>query len=178
MTYELIDGRESSKNIREDVKKEVEMLKEKGITPHLTVILIGENSASVSYVRGKEKAAGQLGIGSEVIRLEESTTEEERLNLIDELNAKDDVHGILVQLPLPDHINEQAVVERIDPNKDVDGFHPENVGKMMLGQETLLPCTPYGVMKMLEAKNIDVEGKNDVVVGSSNIVGKPMGQLL
>lgn len=178
MTAKLISGKDLSGEIREEIKDEVEKLKAKGIEPHITVILIGDNPASLSYVRGKEKAAQALGMSSEVLRMEESTSEEELITLVKELNENEKVHGILVQLPLPDHIDEQVVVETIDPNKDVDGFHPVNVGRMMLGQDTLLPCTPFGVMKMLEWKGIEVEGKNAVIVGSSNIVGKPMGQLL
>src|SRR5699024_2127626 len=178
MTAELISGKELSESIREGIKKDVESLKEKDINPHITVVLIGNDPASLSYVKGKEKAAAKLGMSSEVIRVDEKTEEKELIDLVDELNKNDEVHGILVQLPLPDHMDEQVIVEKIDPKKDVDGFHPLNVGRMMLGQETLLPCTPFGVMKMLESKDIIIEGKNAVIVGSSNIVGKPMGQLL
>lgn len=178
MGVELINGKELSENIREDIKAEVQELKEQGVTPHLTVVLVGNNPASESYVRGKERAFEETGMSSNVIRMESSVTEEELVETIKDLNANSDVHGILVQLPLPSHINTQVIIELIDPAKDVDGFHPLNVGRMMTEQDALLPCTPLGVIELLESKNIDPEGKHAVVVGSSNIVGKPVGQLL
>lgn len=178
MSAEVIKGHEVASKLRTDMKVKVEKMQKAGINPHLTVILVGEDPASQSYVNGKEKAATEIGMASEVIRMDEETTEEQLLNKIDTLNKSNHVHGILVQLPLPDHINEQHVIEAIDPDKDVDGFHPVNVGKMMLGQDTFLPCTPHGILKLLEAKNISLEGKHAVIIGRSNIVGKPMGQLL
>lgn len=178
MTVQLISGSELSKSLREEIKEDVQKLKELGTTPHLSVILIGNDPASESYVTGKERAFKEVGMSSDVIRLEDTVTEKELIQIIEDLNTQSDVHGILVQLPLPSHIDEQAVVETIDPEKDVDGFHPLNVGRMMHEQEALLPCTPLGVMELLDSENIELEGKHAVVVGSSNIVGKPVGQLL
>lgn len=178
MSAEVINGREIADQLRTDMKEKIKRLSAEDIHPHLTVILIGDDPASQSYVNGKEKAATEIGMSSEVIRMSAETTEEELLEKISTLNKARDVHGILVQLPLPDHINEQHIIEAIDPEKDVDGFHPINVGKMMLGQDTFLPCTPHGILKLLEAKNITLEGKHAVIIGRSNIVGKPMGQLL
>lgn len=178
MSAEVINGLEVAGKLRTEMKERVLELKARGIEPHLSVILIGEDPASQSYVSGKEKAATEIGISSEVIRMAEETTEQQLLKRIAQLNESTHVHGILVQLPLPNHINEQNVIEAIDPAKDVDGFHPVNVGKMMLGQDTFLPCTPHGILKMLQSKNIDLEGKHAVIIGRSNIVGKPMGQLL
>lgn len=178
MTAEVINGRDLARELREKMTNEVSELKENGLVPHLTVILVGEDPASKSYVSGKEKACKETGIGSEIIRLPESTTEEELLSQIDALNNNASVHGILVQLPLPDHIDEDKVIEAITPSKDVDGFHPINIGRMMTGKDTFLPCTPYGVVTMLKSRNIPIEGQNVVVIGRSNIVGKPVGQLL
>ncbi|HIX42245.1 MAG TPA: bifunctional methylenetetrahydrofolate dehydrogenase/methenyltetrahydrofolate cyclohydrolase FolD, partial [Candidatus Kurthia intestinigallinarum] len=153
-------------------------LKDKGITPGLAVILVGDDQASQKYVSNKQKSCEQLGIYSELIKLPADTTEEDLLKHIEELNQKDAIDGILVQLPLPKHINEDAVIAAISPEKDVDGFHPISVGKMILGQETFLPCTPHGVMKLLQHSNVTIRGKHAVVVGRSHIVGVPMGQLL
>jgi len=178
MTAEIISGKELAQEIRTELKDEVKTLNEKNITPHLTVILVGDNPASQSYVKGKKKASAEVGISSEVIELPIDTKEETLLNKIVELNNNDHVHGILVQLPLPSQIDEQKVIETIDPKKDVDGFHPINVGKMMQNKETFISCTPYGIMKMLKSKNIEISGKHAVVLGRSNIVGKPVGQLL
>lgn len=178
MTAEIINGKDLAQELRNNMKNEVLELKSKGITPHLTVILVGDNPASKSYVKGKEKAAAEVGISSSLIELPASTTEEELLNLIHKQNNDDTVNGILVQLPLPDHISEQKVIDAINPDKDVDGFHPINIGKMMLGEDTFLPCTPYGIITMLKSRNIDIAGKHAVVIGRSNIVGKPVGQLL
>lgn len=178
MSAKLINGLEIAKKLREEMKQKVSELKKEGITPHLTVILVGDDPASKSYVSGKEKAAKEIGISSEVIHMVADATEAELLAKISDLNHDADVHGILVQLPLPSHIDENKVIEAIDPNKDVDGFHPINVGKMILNQDTFLPCTPHGIIKLLEAIDCDLEGKHAVVVGRSNIVGKPMGQLL
>jgi|SRR5690625_774408 len=178
MSAVVINGRDLAAQIREDMKEKITLLKEKGVNPHLTVILVGDDPASKSYVSGKEKASKEVGISSEIIRLDANTTEDQLLDQIKQLNEDDAVHGILVQLPLPDHISEQAVIETIDPEKDVDGFHPINIGRMMTGQKTYLPCTPYGIITMLKSQNIPLEGKHAVVIGRSNIVGKPVGQLL
>lgn len=178
MSANIIDGKLVAQTMREQLAIEVEHLKSKGITPKLSVIIIGDDPASHSYVNGKEKASKQVGISSDVFRLPEDTTEEALLEKISELNNDSSVHGILVQLPLPKHIDENKVIEAIQPNKDVDGFHPINVGNMLIGQKAFLPCTPHGIIKMLEFKNVEIEGKHVVVVGRSNIVGKPMGQLL
>ncbi|WP_068671920.1 bifunctional methylenetetrahydrofolate dehydrogenase/methenyltetrahydrofolate cyclohydrolase FolD [Oceanobacillus sp. Castelsardo] len=178
MTAEVINGKDLAQELRMNMKEEVTKLKQKGIHPHLTVVLIGDNPASKSYVKGKEKAAAEVGISSSLIELPASTSEEELLNLIHKLNDDITVNGILVQLPLPKHISEQKVIDTINPDKDVDGFHPINVGKMMLGEDTFLPCTPYGIITMLKSRSIDIEGKHAVIIGRSNIVGKPVGQLL
>lgn len=178
MSAEVINGKDLAKEIRTNLKQKVKQLNEQNINPHLTVILIGDDPASHSYVNGKKKASADVGISSEIIKLPEDTTEEVLLQEISNLNKNNSVHGILVQLPLPSQINEQKVIEAIDPEKDVDGFHPINVGKMMLGQDTFLPCTPYGIVTMLKSKNIEIAGKHVVVIGRSNIVGKPVGQLL
>ncbi|HLS06895.1 MAG TPA: bifunctional methylenetetrahydrofolate dehydrogenase/methenyltetrahydrofolate cyclohydrolase FolD [Bacillota bacterium] len=178
MTAVVINGKDLAADIREDMKEKVALLKKEGIQPHLTVILVGNDPASKSYVAGKEKASKEVGIQSEIIRLDETTTEDELLDMIEQLNKSDAVHGILVQLPLPEHISEQAVIETIHPEKDVDGFHPINIGRMMTGQKTYLPCTPYGIITMLKSQNIEMEGKHAVIIGRSNIVGKPVGQLL
>lgn len=178
MTAEIINGKELAAEIKQDLAKEIEKLKVKNLTPKLVVVLVGDNPASLSYVKGKEKAAAEIGMDSEVITLPIETTEVDLLVLLDELNENDAVHGILVQLPLPDQIDEQKVIDRIDPKKDVDGFHPVNIGKMMTGEDSFLPCTPYGIVTMIKSKGIEIEGKHAVIVGRSNIVGKPVGQLL
>lgn len=178
MTAQLINGKELSAELKQEMKVEVDALKQKGLTPHLTVVLVGDNPASRSYVKGKEKAAEVTGISSSVTELPSTTSEAELLQLISKLNKDQSVHGILVQLPLPDQIREQQVIEAIHPDKDVDGFHPINIGRMMTGEDTFLPCTPYGIITMLKSKNIEIEGKHAVVIGRSNIVGKPVGQLL
>ncbi len=178
MGAEIIYGTELAKTIREEIKEDAANLREKGIIPHLTVVLVGEDPASMSYVGGKEKASKETGIQSEIIRLPKETTEEDLLSQIDRLNNATHVDGILVQLPLPKQINEQKIIEAIRPEKDVDGFHPINIGRMLTGQKTYYPCTPYGIVKMLQSKEIQIEGKHVVVIGRSNIVGKPVGQLL
>lgn len=178
MSAEVIFGSELSQTMKDEMKKEVAQLKESGLTPSLTVVLVGDDPASKSYVKGKQKASEYIGIDSQLIELPAETTEQELLDLIVKLNKDDHVHGILVQLPLPEHVNEQAIIEAISPEKDVDGFHPINIGRMMTGQDTLYPCTPYGIIKMLQSKDITMEGKHAVVIGRSNIVGKPVGQLL
>jgi len=173
-----LNGKELAQQLRNEMKDDVVALQNKGITPQLTVILVGDNPASMSYVNGKKKASAEVGIDSNIINLSADITEETLIEEIDKLNEDPTVHGILVQLPLPDHIQEQHIIEAISPQKDVDGFHPINIGKMMTNQNTFLPCTPYGIMTMLESKSIQVEGKDAVVIGRSNIVGKPIGQLL
>lgn len=178
MAAQIIDGKEIAKAVREEIRLEVEKIKESGIIPGLAVILVGDNQASQTYVRNKEKACLELGMHSVLITKPASLTEEELIQEIEALNQDESIHGILVQLPLPDHINETAIIEAISPEKDVDGFHPINIGRMMTGQEAFLPCTPYGVMVMLNHINYDLTGKHVVVVGRSNIVGKPAGQLL
>lgn len=178
MSSTIINGKEIGQEIRGAVAKRVESLKEKGLTPGLAVILVGDNPASKTYVANKQKSCEQIGMFSELVKLPEDISEQALLDQIRELNVRADIHGILVQLPLPKHINEDAVIATISPEKDVDGFSPISVGKMMLGQETYLPCTPYGVMKLLDHSGIDVAGKHVVIVGRSHIVGKPMGQLL
>ncbi|WP_152658060.1 bifunctional methylenetetrahydrofolate dehydrogenase/methenyltetrahydrofolate cyclohydrolase FolD [Oceanobacillus sp. CFH 90083] len=178
MSAELLNGKELSDQLKAEMKQEVEALKEQHIHPHLTVILVGDNPASKSYVKGKEKACDVTGISSNLIELPGSVSEQELLEVIEAQNKDKDVHGILVQLPLPDHIDEQKVIHAISPLKDVDGFHPVNIGKLVNGEDTFLPCTPFGIMTMLESKNIEIEGKRAVIIGRSNIVGKPMGLLL
>ena len=175
---EIIDGKLVSKSVREKIATEVKELAARGTTPGLAVILVGENPASQVYVRNKHKACLEVGINSYEITLPESTTEDELLKKISELNSNPSVHGILVQLPLPKHINETAIINAISPNKDVDAFHPENVGKIMTGNYLFLPCTPAGIMELLGFYNIDITGKECVVIGRSNIVGKPMLHLL
>ncbi|MFD1204408.1 bifunctional methylenetetrahydrofolate dehydrogenase/methenyltetrahydrofolate cyclohydrolase FolD [Sporosarcina contaminans] len=178
MTAKLIDGVAIGKELRSEINDGVRKLLEKGCQPGLAVILVGNNPASHTYVRNKEKSSIEVGMKSEVIRLPEEVTEAELLKQIESLNADDTIHGILVQLPLPKHIDEDLVIQAIDPKKDVDGFHPVNVGKMLIGQQTFLPCTPYGIMELLDRSGVDIAGKHAVVIGRSNIVGKPMGQLL
>lgn len=176
---EIISGKECSAKVREEIASDVVKFREKyGFVPGLTVIIVGENPASVVYVRNKKKACLDVGMNSDVIEMPENTTEQELLSRIDALNADESVHGILVQLPLPSHINEEAVINRISPDKDVDAFHPVNVGKVMTGNFSFVPCTPAGVMEMLKFKGIEVSGKHCVIIGRSNIVGKPQAMLM
>jgi len=177
MVAVIIKGNEVAEKKRAQLTEEVVKLKEQGIVPGLAVILVGEDPASRSYVKGKEKGCEQVGIYSELIELPETITEERLLAEIDRLNGDDRINGILVQLPLPKHIEEKAIIERISPEKDVDGFHPISVGRMMTGQDTFLPCTPHGIVELVKETNLDVSGKHVVVIGRSNIVGKPVGQL-
>ncbi len=175
----ILDGKAVSAAEREKIKSEVEEFKrETGKAPGLAVIIVGNNPASAVYVRNKHKACGDVGMYSEVHELPEETSEDELLALIDKMNLDDSLDGILVQLPLPAHINEEKVINRISPEKDVDAFHPSNVGKIMIGNYDFLPCTPAGVMKILEFYNIEISGKECVVLGRSNIVGKPQALLL
>lgn len=174
----IIDGKAIAAEIRAEVAVKVKKLKENGITPCLAVILVGENPASVSYVTGKQKALSEVGMNDRSIRLPENTDESELLEIIGKLNEDDSVHGILVQLPLPKHIDEEKIILAIKPEKDVDGFHPMNVGNLVIGKKTFLPCTPHGIIVLLEKMGIKTDGKHAVVVGRSNIVGKPVSLLL
>ena len=174
----LIDGKLISTQIKDELKAEVACLKEKGIVPCLAVVQVGNDPASSVYVNNKKKACAYIGIESLAYELEENISQEELLTIIDELNHNDIVNGILVQLPLPKHIDEEAVIKAIAPEKDVDGFHPETVGNMCIGSKGFLPCTPAGVIQLLKRSNIEIEGKECVVIGRSNIVGKPMALLL
>ena len=174
----IIDGKAISLMIKDEVKEKVSKLKEAGKEVSLAVILVGDDPASAVYVGNKKKACEYTGIKSVSYELPAETSEAELLSLIDKLNKDDAINGILCQLPLPGHINEDAVIRAISPEKDVDGFHPETVGKMVIGEKGYLPCTPAGVIQLLKKSNIDIEGKECVVVGRSNIVGKPMSLLL
>ncbi|MBT2660872.1 bifunctional methylenetetrahydrofolate dehydrogenase/methenyltetrahydrofolate cyclohydrolase FolD [Bacillus sp. ISL-45] len=173
----IIDGKEIAKKKKLEIADQVQELKKQGVTPGLAVILVGDNQASRTYVNSKQKTARELGMHNVLIEYPVSITEQELLAKIDELNKDEDIHGILVQLPLPKHISEKNLIEAISPEKDVDGFHPINIGRMMTGQDAFLPCTPYGVMVMMKEIEMDLSGKHVVVVGRSNIVGKPAGQL-
>ncbi|MDW5522899.1 bifunctional methylenetetrahydrofolate dehydrogenase/methenyltetrahydrofolate cyclohydrolase [Carnobacterium maltaromaticum] len=178
MSAIILDGKGLADEMQVEMFKTVEGLKEKGITPGLVVLLVGENPASQTYVKNKEKRAVALGFNSLVKRLPESISEKELVNEIEFYNQNPDFHGILVQLPLPNHIDAETILNTIDPSKDVDGFHPVNMGKLLIGQPDMIPCTPYGIMKLLARYKIDIAGKNAVIIGRSNIVGKPMAQLL
>lgn len=175
---EIIDGKKLAKTTRENLRLEVEELKKNGINPKLAVIMVGNNSASQIYVRNKSRACDEVGIEFEEYLLPTNTEQSELLNLIDKLNNQEDINGILLQSPIPDGLDINEAFRKISPEKDVDGFHPVNVGKLVLGQDTFVSCTPYGIMRMFEAYNIDLEGKNAVVIGRSNIVGKPMSHCL
>lgn len=174
----IIDGKAVSKAVRERVEKETEELKAKGVTPGLAVIIVGEDPASQVYVRNKEKACEEVGFYSEKFALPENTTQQELNSLVMELNERKDINGILCQLPLPSHLNDKEVINLINPIKDVDAFHPVNVGAIMIGDYNFLPCTPAGVMELIHSTGVDVSGKKAVVIGRSNIVGKPMAMLL
>ncbi|MFW5727073.1 MAG: bifunctional methylenetetrahydrofolate dehydrogenase/methenyltetrahydrofolate cyclohydrolase FolD [Spirochaetia bacterium] len=178
MSAEIIDGKELAKTMRAEIAEEVEKLSTQGVRPGLGVVLVGDDPASNSYVKAKEKACDKAGIYSDDNRLPADTSEEELLKIIDRMNDDPKIHGILVQLPLPDHIDEEKVLLRIKPEKDVDGFHPFNVGKMMLGQQAFLPCTPHGVIQMLIRSGVETKGAHAVIVGRSNIVGKPLANML
>lgn len=175
---EILDGKALAKKIRSKLKNEVVELKEKGVIPKLAVIMVGNNAASTVYVRNKSKACEKAGIEFEEFLFDENTSEETLLETIEKLNKDDNVHGILLQSPVPKHINIQKAFEAISPNKDVDGFNAVNVGKLSIGQDAFISCTPYGVVKILEEYNIETEGKNAVILGRSNIVGKPMIQCM
>ena len=173
-----MDGKMVSAKVRGSILEEVNKLKEQGVRPGLAVIIVGEDPASQVYVRNKERACEECGFYSEKYALPEETTQEQLLELIEELNQNPRIDGILCQLPVPNHIDDQAIIDAISPEKDVDAFHPVNVGKIMVGNFDFLPCTPAGVMQLLEEYGIDPQGKNCVVIGRSNIVGKPMSMLL
>lgn len=179
MSAKIIDGKLLAENLRGEIATGTAALKAKtGVTPGLAVILVGDNPASVSYVTAKEKACVEAGMLSKEIRLSAETSEDELIEIVKELNSDPEVHGILVQLPVPKHIREKAVIDAIAPEKDVDGFTPVNVGKMMIGDECFLPCTPHGIIKLIEFSGRNIKGKHAVVIGRSNIVGKPVAALL
>lgn len=178
MSAIIIDGKAISTQVKSDVAEKVKALKEKGVVPCLAVILVGENPASVSYVTGKRKALQEAGMEDKSLELSADTSEDELLKIIEDLNKDNSVHGILVQLPLPKHINEEKVIMAISPEKDVDGFHPVNVGNMVIGKKSFLPCTPHGILVLLKTMGIETSGKHAVVLGRSNIVGKPVSLLL
>ena len=175
---EIISGKETAAKIRERLRAQIDQLRQKGYQPGLAVVIVGDDPASQVYVRNKEKACKEVGIAAQTFALPKETTQQELMALIDTLNARSDVHGILVQLPLPRHLDEHQVINAILPEKDVDAFHPVNVGKIMIGDFDYVPCTPAGVMALLEEAQIDVSGKRAVVIGRSNIVGKPQAMLL
>ncbi|MDO4742998.1 MAG: bifunctional methylenetetrahydrofolate dehydrogenase/methenyltetrahydrofolate cyclohydrolase FolD [bacterium] len=176
--YKLIDGREISAAVKNNIADQVAQLAQKGITTGLAVIIVGDDPASKVYVGSKKRACAELGIKSEEYALPADTTQEQLLDIIAQLNMRSDINGILCQLPLPKHIDEKTVIDAILPSKDVDAFHPVNVGRIMIGDFDFLPCTPAGIMEMLKYSQIDVEGKHCVVIGRSNIVGKPMAMLM
>ncbi|OKP90104.1 bifunctional methylenetetrahydrofolate dehydrogenase/methenyltetrahydrofolate cyclohydrolase FolD [Paenibacillus sp. P32E] len=178
MTAAIISGKQVSDEIRIDIAREVASLAERGVKPGLAVVLVGEDAASQVYVRNKEKSSTELGFHSEVHRLDAATSQEELLALVAELNRRDEIDGILVQLPLPNHIDEKAVINAIAVEKDVDGFHPINVGNLVIGDDSLLPCTPAGVIELIKRTGTGMSGKHAVVIGRSNIVGKPVSLLL
>ncbi len=178
MTAKIIDGKQVAADIRAELKAQVEQLKRSGVTPGLGVILVGDDPASKSYVTAKEKACGEIGLFSDDNRLPAATTQAELMARVKQLNADSRIHGILVQLPLPKHLDETEVLLAIDPDKDVDGFHPVNVGRMVLGQKAYLPCTPHGVLQLLVRSGVKLKGAHVVIVGRSNIVGKPLANML
>ncbi|MDJ1110910.1 bifunctional methylenetetrahydrofolate dehydrogenase/methenyltetrahydrofolate cyclohydrolase FolD [Macrococcus sp. S115] len=178
MSAKVLDGKKIAADYRANLAQEVEQLKAQGVTPNLTVILVGNDGASQSYVNNKKKSAEKIGMSSSIIHLDESTTEAALLEEIDNLNKDDNVHGILVQVPLPKQIDETKVLEKIAPEKDVDGFNPINIGRLYAGVETYIPCTPLGIMEILKHADIDLEGKDVAVIGRSHIVGQPVAKLL
>ncbi|MCJ1777882.1 bifunctional methylenetetrahydrofolate dehydrogenase/methenyltetrahydrofolate cyclohydrolase FolD [Mammaliicoccus sciuri] len=178
MVAKILDGREIAKTYRAGLQAEVEKLKEHNIVPKLTVILVGNDGASQSYVNSKKKAAEKIGMISEIVHMDESSTEEEVLSELDRLNNDDSVSGILVQVPLPKQVSEAKVLEAINPDKDVDGFNPINIGRLYTGERTFIPCTPLGIMEILKHADIDLKGKNVAVIGRSHIVGQPVSKLL
>lgn len=177
MTAEILNGREIAKDYRAGLSEEVEKLESQGITPNLTVVIAGNDGASLSYVRSKNKAAEKIGMTSDIVHLDEDASEEDVLNEVKRLNNDDSVHGILVQVPLPDQVDENKVLEAISPEKDVDGFSPVNIGRLYTGQRTFVPCTPLGIMELLKHTG-SLEGKDVAVIGRSHIVGQPVAKLL
>lgn len=177
MSAKMLDGKKIAGEIKDEIKSEILRLREKGIIPGLAVILVGDDAASKIYVKNKKKACEEMGINSQVFEMSEDASEGSILELVKKLNQDDKVHGILVQLPLPGHINEGKIIEAIDPKKDVDCFHPENVGRLSIGIGDLFPCTPAGIIEILKRNNIEISGKECAVVGASNIVGKPMAMM-
>ncbi len=178
MSGQLVDGKKLAESIQQHIAREVSHLKTRGVIPGLAVILVGDNEASKVYVRNKEAACKKVGMLAEQHNLPADTSEEKLLQLIDTLNSDSKIHGILVQLPLPPHIKEQKILEALLPEKDADGFHPVNMGNLLIGRNTVIPCTPFGILKILESISYPLEGKEAVVVGRSNIVGKPIAVLL
>jgi methylenetetrahydrofolate dehydrogenase (NADP+)/methenyltetrahydrofolate cyclohydrolase len=178
MAAQIIDGKQVAADIRTELRAEVTRLKERGIVPGLGVILVGDDPASQSYVTGKERACDEMGIYSDDNRLPAQTSQQDLIALIERLNKNPRIHGILVQLPLPRHLDESAVLRAIDPAKDVDGLHPVNVGKMVIGEKAFLPCTPHGVVQLLVRSGVTIEGSHVVIVGRSNLVGKPLANML
>lgn len=178
MTAKIIDGNQIAQQLRAELKHEIDTLKKKNIVPGLGVILVGDDPASKSYVTAKEKACAELGLYSDDNRLSADTSQEELISLIQKMNNAPEIHGILVQLPLPERFNEREVLMTIDPRKDVDGFHPVNIGKMVIGEKCFLPCTPHGVVQLLVRSRVKISGSHVVVVGRSNIVGKPLAIML
>ena len=174
----ILDGKATAKKVREELKTKTDELKEKGIFPKLAVIMVGEDVGSKIYVRNKSKACEEVGIEFEEFLLDENIQNEDLLNLIEELNGREDIHGILVQSPIPKHLDVNLAFRTIKPEKDVDGFHPVNVGKLSLNQECFVSCTPFGIMRLLSEYNIEIQGKHTVIIGRSNIVGKPMIQCM
>ncbi|EHB6828128.1 bifunctional methylenetetrahydrofolate dehydrogenase/methenyltetrahydrofolate cyclohydrolase FolD [Listeria monocytogenes] len=175
---EIIDGKKLAKEIQEKVTREVAELVKEGKKPGLAVVLVGDNQASRTYVRNKQKRTEEAGMKSVLIELPENVTEEKLLSVVEELNEDKTIHGILVQLPLPEHISEEKVIDTISYDKDVDGFHPVNVGNLFIGKDTFVPCTPAGIIELIKSTGTQIEGKRAVVIGRSNIVGKPVAQLL
>ncbi|MCK5564863.1 MAG: bifunctional methylenetetrahydrofolate dehydrogenase/methenyltetrahydrofolate cyclohydrolase FolD [Planctomycetes bacterium] len=178
MAAKIIDGKQVAADMRAELKEKVAKLKDRGIVPGLAVVLVGEDPASKSYVTAKERACEEIGIFSDDNRLPADTSQEDLMTLVEKLNNDPKINGILVQLPLPKHLNESEVLLKINPDKDVDGFHPVNVGKMVVGEKAFLPCTPHGILQLLKRNNIPTEGAEVVVVGRSNIVGKPVANML
>ncbi len=176
--YQILDGKELARKTREELRIKADRLRANGIVPKLAVILVGDDSASKVYVRNKSKACQDVGVEFEEILLDENTSMEKLLEIIENLNNREAINGILLQSPIPKGLNIQEAFEKIDCKKDVDGFNPINVGKLMIGEDTFISCTPYGIIRMLEAYNVEIEGKHAVVIGRSNIVGKPLAQCL
>lgn len=175
----ILDGKKTSNDIKDEIAIDVQKMKDRGEkVPHLAAVLVGDDGASLTYVGSKVRACERVGFDSTLVKLPDTTSEEELLQKIDELNMNDDIDGFIVQLPLPDHINEQNVLLAVDPNKDVDGFHPENFGKMALDMDSFIPATPFGIMQLLERYKIETKGKHTVVIGRSHIVGRPMSILM